>query len=265
MIVTLLKQNIRACIKPMLILFAVICLYTSVIIYMYNPELSEMLNGYQEALPEMMSAVGMTGIATNLLEWIQIYLYGFIMNIFPMVFAIIMVNQVLMRYIDRGSIAGILSTPHSRVRIIVTQAVSAMLLMLLLLAAVTAVGVFCCETVFPGELDIAGYLKLNAGAALLQLLVLAIAFLSACVCSESKYYYTFGAGIPILEFLLLMLSNMGDKLKNLKYFTIYSLFPGDKIVSGGDGYLPNLLAMAGIAIVLYVAGILWFRKRDLSV
>ena len=91
------------------------------------------------------------------------------------------------------------------------------------------------------------------------------AFLSACVCSESKYYYTFGAGIPILEFLLLMLSNMGDKLKNLKYFTIYSLFPGDKIVSGGDGYLPNLLAMAGIAIVLYVAGILWFRKRDFSV
>ena len=58
---------------------------------------------------------------------------------------------------------------------------------------------------------------------------------------------------------------MGDKLENLKYLTIYSLFPGDKIVSGGDGYLPSLLAMAGIAIVLYAAGILWFQKRDLSV
>lgn len=265
MIITLFKQNIRSSIKSMLILFAVICLYTSVIIYMYNPELSEMLNGYQEALPEMMSAVGMTGLASNILEWIQIYLYGFIMNLFPMVFSIIMVNRVLMSYIDRGSIASILSAPHSRVRIILTQAVSAMLLMLLLLAAVTAVGVFCCETMFPGELDISGYLKLNASAALLQLLILSIAFLAACVCNESKYYYTFGAGIPIIEFLLLMLSNMGDKLETLKYLTVYSLFPANEIVSGGDDYLPKLLAMTVITITLFAVGIVWFSRRDLSV
>ncbi len=90
MIFPLFKRNISSGIKVFMILFAVICMYTTIIIYMYNPELSEMLSDYQKALPGMMSAVGMTGIASNLLEWIQIYLYGFIMTLFPMVFAIIL-------------------------------------------------------------------------------------------------------------------------------------------------------------------------------
>ncbi len=42
-----------------------------------------MLSSYQEALPEMMAAVGMTDVAQNLLEWIRVYLYGFIMPLFP--------------------------------------------------------------------------------------------------------------------------------------------------------------------------------------
>ena len=264
MILPLLKRNFCSCIKVFLILFAVICLYTTVIIYMYNPELADMLNDYQKALPEMMSAVGMTDIASNLLEWIQIYLYGFIMNVFPMVFAIILGNKLLMRDIDRGSMAGILTSPNSRFSILLTQVVSAILLMFLMLAAVTGVGIASCEMLFPGELDISHYFLLNVGSFLLQLVVLSIVFLCASFCSESKYFYTFGAGIPILFFLIQMISNMGEKLQNLKYLTIYTLFPAQDIIQGTGNAAAGLISMAVLSLLMFSGSMIWFCKRDLS-
>ena len=264
MIFPLFKRNISSGIKVFMILFAVICMYTTIIIYMYNPELSEMLSDYQKALPGMMSAVGMTGIASHLLEWIQIYLYGFIMTLFPMVFAIILGNKLVMNDINQGSMANLLSSPYSRFRIILTQVISAVLLMFLLLAAVTAVGIASSRIMFPEALDLSRYLQLNGSLFLLQLIILGIVFFAACLCSESRYYYSFGAGIPILFFLLQMLSNMGDKLENLKYATIFTLFPAKDIVQGIEGYWTSNASMACIALALFAAGIFRFCRRDLS-
>lgn len=265
MVGALFKRNMISGLKVLAILFGVMCLYTTVIIYMFNPEMADMLSGYQDVLPDMMAAVGMTGIAANLLEWIQIYLYGFIMILFPMIFGIIIINKLVTSYIDRGSMANLLASPHARTRIILTQAVSALLLMALLLAAVTAVGVISCEIMFPGELDMARYLELNASEILLQFVVLGIMFTAACFCNDSKYYYMFGAGLPILFFLLQMLSNMGGKLEKLKYCTIYTLFPAEKIVQGSEGFWQYNLAMGVVAVVLFGVSIWWFNRRDLSV
>ena len=65
---TLLRRNLKCCFKPLLVIFGVMCMYMVVIIYMFDPEFAEMLNGYQDLMPGMMAAVGMTGIATSLLE-----------------------------------------------------------------------------------------------------------------------------------------------------------------------------------------------------
>lgn len=130
----LLKRNLAQTWKILLIILAAMTMYTTVIIYMYDPELAHMLNDYQQALPGMMTAVGMTGIAGNLTEFVHIYLYGFIMLVFPVIFLIILGNKLLAHYVDTGSMAVLLSTPNSRTRILVTQ-----LLTLLLETAA-----FCC-------------------------------------------------------------------------------------------------------------------------
>ena len=51
------KRDLKACALPFLVIFAMLCMYTAVIAYMYNPELSEMLSGYQQALPELMAVM----------------------------------------------------------------------------------------------------------------------------------------------------------------------------------------------------------------
>lgn len=262
---TLLKRNIISCIKLFIIIFAVLCMYTTIIIYMFNPELADMLNKYQQALPDMMAAVGMEGVASNLLEWVKIYLYGFIMKLFPLIFIIIANHKLLMGYIDSGSMANLLATPNSRGKIIRTQLLSSVLMIILLIAAMTGVGIISCQAMFPGELDIPRYLLLNVSTCLLQLVISGIAFGAACVFSESKYYYSIGAGLPILFFLIQMVSNMGDKMKDLKYVTIYTLLPANQIVAGESGHWGYELAMAVLAIVLYGAGAIYFTRRDMSV
>ena len=64
----LLKRNMSQIWKILLILLAAMTLYTTVIIYMYDPELAHMLNDYQIALPGIMSAFGMTAVSYTQLD-----------------------------------------------------------------------------------------------------------------------------------------------------------------------------------------------------
>lgn len=262
---TLLKRNLKSCAIPFLIIFAFLCLYTTVIIYMYNPELSAMLSDYQKALPEMMSAVGMSGIATNLLEWIQIYLYGFIMLLFPLIFVIILVNKLLMNYIDNGSMANILATPNSRSKIIRTQLLSMFIWLTILMIAVSTLGIAYCQMEFSGQLEITRYIILNICTLFLWFAIGSISFCTACFVSESKYYYLIGAGLPIAFFMFQMLGNMGEELECFKYISLYSLLPADKIVSGANDFWLPVMALLGITIILSIIGSYHFKKRDLFV
>lgn len=263
--ITLLKRNIRTCIKPFLLVFAVICMYTVIIIYMYDPDFAEMLEEYQQKMPEVMAAMSMTGVASSLIEWMQIYLYGFIMMLFPLIFIIVMIQKLVMGYIDSGSMANLLATGNSRGRIICTQAFSVVLWMVLLMGAVTVAGILGGIWLFPGELNVERYLILNISTLFLQLTVAGISFLCACVCSEARHYYTVGAGLPLLFFLMQMISNMGEKLENLKYFTIYTLLPAGEIAAGKGLFVVQNAVLLLLAIVLFGSGIWWFQRRDLGI
>ena len=262
--IPMLKHNLKACLIPFIIILLFLVMYTSVIIYMYDPEIAKMFDAYREMMPEMMAAMGMEGMASSLLEWIKVYLYGFIMLLFPLIFIIIAVNKLVMGFIDNGSLAGILATPNSRGKIIVTQLLSLYMWLFILMACVTAVGLVSANAMFPDELDVEKYLCLNAGTLMLWFAVAGITFLAACIFSDAKYYYFFGAGIPILFFFLNMLGNMGEDLEFLKYTTIYSLLPADKLIAGNsEAVLPCMILLL-ISVVLSAAGGIWFTKRDLS-
>lgn len=262
--IPMLKHNLKACLIPFIIILLFLVMYTSVIIYMYDPEIAKMFDAYREMMPEMMAAMGMEGMASSLLEWIKVYLYGFIMLLFPLIFIIIAVNKLVMGFIDNGSMAGILATSNSRGKIIITQLLSLYIWLFILMVCVTAVGIVSANMLFPDELDIEKYLCLNAGTLMLWFAVASITFLASCIFSDAKYYYFFGAGLPILFFFFNMMGNMGENLEFFNYITIYSLLPADKLIAGNSQALRPCLILLLISIVLSAVGGIWFTKRDLS-
>ena len=82
----LYKREMKGSIKLLVIFAAVMALYISVIISMYDPELMKTLDGFVEVMPELMAAVGMSAGATSLLGFMISYLYGFILRSFQWFF-----------------------------------------------------------------------------------------------------------------------------------------------------------------------------------
>lgn len=261
----LFKLDMKKAIRLMLLFWVILIMYSIVIIWMFDPEFANMLTQYQQMMPEMMSAFGMMGDTSSMIAFMNTYLYGFLMLIVPMIFEIMLINSFVMKYIDNGSLACILSTPNSRKKIIVTQIIAILISIFLLIGITAFVGYVSAIVMFPGELDVEKYILLNISTLLLHFSISAIAFFAACFFNEEKGYFLLGAGLPIAFYLLQMLSNMGENLEILKYFTLYTLFPAEHIVLGeGSIAISNLLLIL-LAIVLYVLGAIRFIKKDLPI
>ena len=261
----LFRRELKSSLKLLVIFGAVLTMYITIIISMYEPDMMALLDSYAQAMPELMAAVGMTAGARDLLGFMISYLYGFILLVFPMLFCILRANGLLAKYADRGSMVYLTAAPVRRWVIAFTQGCSLVGGLLLLILFVTGLELFSARYSFPGDLDVAGLLAVNAGLFCLQLVIAGICFFASCLFSDTRYSLAFGAGIPALMFVLQMLSNAGDAAENAKYFTFFTLYDPSGIAAGDQNALlgAGLLFLASLA--LFAGGIVIFQERDLSI
>lgn len=262
---TLYQREIKSSIKPLIIFAAVITMYVTIIISMYNPEMMDMLDGFAEAMPELMAAVGMTAGSTSLLGFLVSYLYGFILLLFPMVFSILRGNGLIAKYIDKGSMVSLVAAPVKRRTVAFTQMMVLVSGILFLVIYSTVLQLVCSEISFPGELDVSELLVLNTGLLSLHLFIGSICFLASCVFSDTRYSIGFGAGIPTLMYILQMLANVGEDAEKAKYFTFFTLFDPNGILAKDENAIGGIAILFLGAIMLYVLAILTFSKKDLHI
>ena len=261
----LYKREMKGSIKLLIIFSAIITLYVSVIIYMYDPQMTKMLDSFVEVMPELMAAVGMKANTTNLLGFMVSYLYGFILVIFPMLFCILRGNALIAKYVDKGSMVSLVAAPVKRRTIALTQMQVLISGILLLIVYSTILELICAESGFPGELDITTLFILNGGLLCLHLFIGSICFLSSCIFSDTKYSIALGAGIPAFMYVLQMLANVGGNAEKAKYFTFFILFNPDGIIIGESSAIVGTFILFAGAIVLYVLGIMIFERKDLHI
>ena len=262
---TLYRREMKGSVKLLVIFGAIMTLYISIIITMYEPEMMATLDSFYEVMPEMMAAVGMTAGATSLIGFMISYLYGFILLIFPMVFCILRGHGLVARYVDRGSMTVLVAAPVKRTTIAFTQMGVLISGVLLLLAYDTALEYLVAQSAFPGELELVQLLWLNLGLLCLHLCMGGICFFASCLFSETKYSMGVGAGLPALMYVLQMLANSGEDAKFAKYFTLFTLFDGNGIVAGEPCALTGVAVLLAGAVVLYAAGVLVFANKDLHI
>lgn len=263
---TLFKRSLKSNWLIMLIFAGILTMYFTIIVNMYDPESLDVVKALSEMKmpPELLSAMGFTITDPSLIGFISSFFYGMLMLAFPMIYYIIVCNKLVASYVDKGSMASILATPSTRVKIASTQAVFSILSTFLVIGFIHLFGIVFCELRFPGLLDISGFLRLFLGTCLLHFAVSGICFFSSCFFNESRYSLALGAGLPIIFLLINMISNAGSELENFKYATIFSLFNAGN-VAAGENCLVQLISLALIGIVLYVGGIVVFNKKDIPV
>lgn len=261
----LYKKGLGGIWKLMLIFAAVITMYFTIIITMFDPELGTALNEFAKAMPDIMNMVGMSTTDTTMVGFMAAYLYGFIMLVFPMVFSILTANKLVARHVDKGSMAYLLAAPAPRRKVIFTQLKVLGSGIFLLVGYATLVGIVASQALFPGDLDIPKFLLMNLGALVLQLFIGSICFLSSCVFNDVKYSVGFGAGIPALGFIIQMMANAGKELESAKYATFFTLFNPKGIIAGNSGALWDIGILFTGAMLLYCLAMIIFCKRDIPV
>lgn len=260
----LFKANTRSNLVMFLIFLGLMLMYLSMITSMFDPKSAEDINALLSSLPEQLAkAVGFTDISSNLTGFLGNMYYGFIAVMFPMIYCILLGNKLMAKQIENGSMSYLLSTPNSRSKIAVTQALYLLGSTTLLVSLVTLCGIGISNAMFGGLLDTGKFISLNTGLLLLFYAISGICFFFSCLFNESSSSLVFGAGIPVLFFVMKMLANAGNKFSWISNFTLLSLFDPAKILAGDSFAYLSWIILGGIAVVLYAGGIIVFNKKDL--
>lgn len=260
----LFLREVKANYKILLIFLAILTMYGTIIIAMFDPELGDSIKMMAESMPEMFAFVGMSNFSSVLIEFLGEMLYGFIFVVVPLIFIMIITSRVITRYIDRGSMAYLLATPSSRKKINMTQATILILSMICIITYIIAMGVITSSIMFPGELFIGEYILLNLGLFSLLLFLSGLCFATACIFNEARLANGVGMGAAIAFLLLKMLSQTGDLAEGIKYVTPITLFQPSSIINSEVNGFVGIGVLFLVGIVLYVIGILVFSKKDLA-
>ena len=261
-VMPLLRREARRSVPLLLIFAGILALYASVILTMYDPELGESLALMMASMPQLFAAFGMSDPGATLAEFLSNYLYGFLFLALPLVMLILLANRLLAQYLDRGSLAWLLSTPHPRWKIAATQALFLAACAVLTAAYAGGLCALLSAVMYPGELAAGPFLALNLTLAALLALLGSVCFLGICVFSDSRRGLAAGGGLCGVFMLLQMLSQVDEQWSWLRYLTPLTAFDAAAL-SRGEGALWPALCLGGGAMVLYAAGILLFSRRDL--
>lgn len=262
----LFKKNLKSNYKLILIFIGVLIMYFTIICGMYSPNDLSVIDQLAslKMSPELLKAFGFTITDTSLAGFLSSYYYSLLMLAFPMIFYIILGNKLIAQMVDKGSIASILSTPTTRIKIAITQAIFMILSIAIIIGFITAYGIIYSNMKFPGELLTEVFLVMNLSVFLLHFAISGICFFASCLFNESRTSLMLGAGLPIAFLLIQMLSNVNTDMKILNYLTIFSLFDPLSIVKGTNVVIPGII-LGIIGCVLYISGIYVFNRKDLNV
>lgn len=259
----LFKRSFVSSLKLMIIFAAILLMYGGVIIYMYDPDLASILGEFQDLMPGVMQMMGMEGYASTLIGFVDTYLFGFIFTVVPMIYIILMGSRMVLKYVEGGSMALLLSSPYDRYKIIFTQAMVLVTSIIILDIFIYLMVWGTSEVFFPGELDMGIYTTMQIGCTFFHLMLGGITFLASSVFNDSKGYLAIGTGLPLIFMLINMLSNFSDDLSTLKYFTVFTMFDHVSL-SQGDAMGIDCYMMLVVAVILFGIGIYVFKRKDLS-
>lgn len=261
----LFSKEFKANLKLFIIFWAVLAVYAGMIVAMFDPKLGDSLNLMAQGMPQLFAAFGMDDVGVTLLEFVVNYLYDFLFVVFPAVFIIIVANRLVVRYVDDGSMAYLLATPHTRKSLVVTQmrVLSTLLFLLVALAALFTWAV--ASYMFPGELEIGKFVIINVALYGLLIFLSGLCFCFSCWFNDARKSFGWGAGLVIAFVLIQMLSQVGDKFEFLKYATPLTLFNTEGLMAGDSDAILMFLILYIAGIALYFLGMEIFAKKDIPV
>lgn len=265
MISALYAKELKGSLLPTGIIAAVLAMYTVMIIQLFDPESAEALDAMMRTMPGIFDAFGMGNATTTLLGFILNYLYGFLYTLFPLVLILLLVNRLIIRPIDQGSMAWLIASPHRRIAIISTLTSVLLTVLVALMAVLTALELGTSAIAFPDEEVVVGLTRVNLGLFALWICMAGLCLLSACVFRSAAPALWIGGGFAVLEFVVQMVAQTGERFEDAKYATFLTLFDRYGLADGKADAAWSAVALAAAGAVMIGIAMVAFVRRDLDV
>lgn len=174
-------------------------------------------------------------------------------------FVIILAGRLLCREVDQRTMAHLLASPSSRIRIAFTQSFFLMTSLALLCVALSLFGQYCFRS---SDFDAYVWWQLNAAAFALMLCVSGYCFFLSSVLNRHKIMLLVASLLTLAFFILILLSRANDHFAILSRFSLFSVFDPVAICRGTPLWeRTGALALAGLG--LHFLGCACFSARNL--
>lgn len=232
--------------------------------------------GFLSSLPESVSNSLQELGTMNLFSLITGSIFFKIAGILlPIIYIIMVGNNLIAGQVDSGSMAYILSTSAKRSQIVFTQAVF-LISSLFGMFAMTTITSFICYSILSItgiDISLSSLALLNLGAFVTMFAMSGISFLTSCWFNRTKYSMGIGGGVNMFFLVATILGLFGsqvlpsitriDSLNFFNYCSIISLFDEVSILNGTTDFIWKLCILIGIGLVCYIIGAVKFKKKDL--
>lgn len=267
MIGALLRASLRANGWVLAIFCAISVGYLVLILGMYDEGNMQFIAASVEALPKGLSAaVGMDTVPTELVDFAANYFYGFLVQLFLTMHAVIVPIRLVVSYVDRGAMSYLLSTPNRRVAVVGTQAIYLVGSFAVLALVLTGCGLVFCAIVHPGLLDVGAFLRINLAVFLLSVALSSITFYFSCRFDESRLAIATSSAILVGFFVISLVGRIGHGkgvYAIIERLSIYHLVQPRAIVTGEANLWITNGALVLIAALAFAAALRTFARRDL--
>ena len=229
---------------------------------------TELSNGLLDALPSEVSdaieEIGKMDLYALIVGSIFFKMAGLLL---PIIYIIMVSNNLISGQVDSGSMAYVLSTSTKRKEVTFTQACYLIGSLFLMMCATTITSCICFAFVNPSVTE------LTYGAFITLFAISGINFLTSCWFDRSKRSMALGGGFSMFFLVATMLGLFGsqvipsvvrlDALNNFNYVSLITLFDSVSIISGTTTFIWKLAILFVIGLVGYVIGSIRFKKKDL--
>jgi ABC-2 type transport system permease protein len=238
----------------------VVLMYGTISISMFDPESAQAMEDMLALMPDtLINMMGFSGLGTELTGYLGNYLYGFILLMFPILFITLVSNRLISRHVDTGSMPFLLNTPHSRREIAFTQYVFLITAVFAILLIHTTVMLVMAAFMFPSHLDVGGFLRLNLVLLGVHVLFASLTYLIGILLADNSAVIGWSGGILFGQFLLHMISRIGDSVSFFRFTTILSLVDVDWIL---EEPLYSLIAAALVLVAAAMIAMIAIRRFE---
>ncbi|MNW37789.1 ABC-2 family transporter protein [compost metagenome] len=223
--------------------------------------IDELVNAMPEGIGR---AFGLSGFGTAE-AFISGEYYGLILILLLAIVCVQLSTQLIAKLVDQGSMAYLLSTPITRAKVALTQAVVLTTGLFLIMLVTTLAGFVGNAWFLQGEYEfnISRFIEMNVAAFLLFFAVGGISFLVSSLSNDEKRALGISGFITFGFFSLDLVGKFSDKTEWLRNLSIFSLYkPGD-IINGTVNLWISFTILAVIGLTTFGLAIYFFRKRDL--